>query len=214
MAATATATAPKASETAAKPEPEYIRKQKERLAEIKQKEAEGAWKSQGLSTEKIRLLYCLAAAGGVGCTVYVIMDYRNRANPTEQLKFLAEKELEEGVVKLPSGLLYKVLTKGEGRHHPKENASCSCHYQGTLLDGTEFDSSYKRGAPTSFAPNQVIKGWTEAMQLMVEGDKFEMYIPASLAYGTSGNGKIPGGSTLIFQMELLKINGAKVPALK
>eukprot|EP00927_Polykrikos_kofoidii_P045791 TRINITY_DN398_c0_g1_i1.p1 TRINITY_DN398_c0_g1~~TRINITY_DN398_c0_g1_i1.p1 ORF type:complete len:162 (+),score=38.32 TRINITY_DN398_c0_g1_i1:73-558(+) len=127
-------------------------------------------------------------------------------------KFLAEKAAEEGVVKLPSGLLYKVLKKGEGTHHPTADSPCDCHYRGTLTDGKEFDSSYKRGEPTSFAPNQVIKGWTEAMQLMVEGDKWEMYIPSDLAYGDRGaGGVIPGKAALIFEMELIKIKGKQVP---
>merc|ERR1719253_27676 len=128
------------------------------------------------------------------------------------LKYLAEKEAEEGVVKLPSGMLYKVLKKGEGEKHPTPNSPCSCHYAGTLIDGTEFDSSIKRGRPSTFAPNQVIKGWTEAMQLMVEGDKLELYIPSELAYGDRGaGGKIPGGAALVFQMEIMKIKGDKVP---
>jgi FKBP-type peptidyl-prolyl cis-trans isomerase len=79
-----------------------------------------------------------------------------------------------------SCLRYKVLREGSGDSHPTVDSSCSCHYAGTLIDGTEFDSSYGRGEPTDFAPNQVIKGWTEAMQLMVEGDKWEMYIPSDL----------------------------------
>merc|ERR1740117_1927320 len=125
--------------------------------------------------------------------------------------FLAEKE-EDDVVKLPSGLLYKVLKKGEGTHHPNADSPCDCHYAGTTIDGKEFDSSYKRGKPTTFAPNQVIKGWTEAMQIMVEGDKWEMYIPSDLAYGDGGKGaKIPGGAALVFQMEIITIKGKKVP---
>merc|ERR1719210_584297 len=92
---------------------------------------------------------------------------------------------------------------------------CDCHYAGRLIDGTEFDSSYKRGEPTKFAPNQVIKGWTEAMQLMVEGDKWEMYIPMELAYGPDGKPpKIPPAAALIFEMEIIKIDGpdsGKVP---
>ena len=105
------------------------------------------------------------------------------------------------------------------------NSPCECHYAGTTpsltptavdLDESawsEFDSSYKRGSPTTFAPNQVIKGWTEAMQLMVEGDKWEMYIPSELAYGNSDRGpKIKAGDVLIFRMELLKIMGNKVSA--
>merc|ERR1712117_292818 len=108
---------------------------------------------------------------------------------------------------------YKVLEKGSGSFHPTADSSCECHYAGTLIDGTEFDSSYSRGTPTSFAPNQVIKGWTEAMQLMVEGDKWEMYIPSDLGYGDGGSGaKIKGGDVLVFRMEILKIKGATKPA--
>ena len=88
--------------------------------------------------------------------------------------WLAEKYKEEGVVTLKSGLAYKVIRNGEGTGHPAKTTSCECHYEGKLIDGTVFDSSYARGSPTSFAPNQVISGWTEAMQLMVEGDKWEM----------------------------------------
>ena len=101
--------------------------------------------------------------------------------------FLEANKAKDGVVTLPSGLQYKVLREGDGDFHPTVDSSCSCHYEGTLIDGTEFDSSYARGSPTSFAPNQVIKGWTEAMQLMVEGDKWEMYIPSDLAYGERGS---------------------------
>merc|ERR1711907_584677 len=129
-------------------------------------------------------------------------------------KYLEENKKKDGVVTLPSGLQYKVLRKGSGAHHPTVDSPCECHYEGTLIDGTEFDSSYKRGSPTTFAPNQVIKGWTEAMQLMVEGDKWEMYIPSDLAYGESGSPpKIPGGSALIFRMEIIKIKGGKKDAI-
>merc|ERR1719382_9585 len=88
---------------------------------------------------------------------------------------------------------------------------CECHYAGRLLDGSEFDSSYKRGTPTTFAPNQVIKGWTEAMQLMVQGDKWEMYIPYNLAYGEDGSPpSIPPAACLTFIMEIVKIKGPTV----
>jgi FKBP-type peptidyl-prolyl cis-trans isomerase FklB len=140
-------------------------------------------------------------------------------------KFLEENAKLPGVVTLPSGLQYKVLREGDGQDHPTADSSCECHYAGTTpsltpkaidmeeSEWSEFDSSYKRGSPTSFAPNQVIKGWTEAMQLMVEGDKWEMYIPSELGYGDGGSGaKIQGGDVLIFRMEILKIKGDKVPA--
>lgn len=130
-----------------------------------------------------------------------------------QLKFLSEKAKEEGVVKLPSGLMYKVVRKGDGKFHPQVDSPCLCDYSGTLIDGSEFDSSYKRGEPLTFAPNQVIKGWTEALQMMVEGDKWELYVPSDLGYGAQGAGDaIPGDSTLIFTIELHKIQGGKVQA--
>jgi FKBP-type peptidyl-prolyl cis-trans isomerase FklB len=125
----------------------------------------------------------------------------------EGIQFLEAKKLEEGVVETASGLLYKEIRPGSGKT-PTENSPCSCHYAGRLIDGTEFDSSYKRGAPLSFAPNQVIKGWTEAMQLMKEGAKWELYIKSELGYGERGAGaKIPGGAVLVFDLELLEVKG-------
>ena len=122
------------------------------------------------------------------------------------VEWLKENGKKDGVVTLDSGLQYKVLRKGDGRFHPAVGTSCSCHYEGTLIDGTKFDSSYDRGQPTSFAPNQVIKGWTEAMQLMVAGDKWELYIPSDLAYGDRGSPpKIGGGEALVFQMEIIQV---------
>eukprot|EP00924_Labyrinthula_sp_SR-Ha-C_P009357 snap_masked-scaffold_2-processed-gene-21.24-mRNA-1 protein AED:0.04 eAED:0.04 QI:0/-1/0/1/-1/1/1/0/229 len=138
------------------------------------------------------------------------------ADPVSEGKaFLEENAKKPGVVTLPSGLQYKVLKSGSGEFHPTKNSPCTCHYHGTLIDGTVFDSSVERGSPIDFAPNQVIKGWTEAMQLMVEGDKFELYIPSDLAYGARGSPpKIPGGSTLVFTIEMIKIKGEKLPAAK
>ena len=107
----------------------------------------------------------------------LLVAYTALATDEKGAAFLKEKEAEEGVVKLPSGLLYKVLRKGDGQHHPTKDSPCECHYKGTLIDGSEFDSSYRRSAPTTFKPNQVIKGWTEALQLMVEGDHWEIYVP-------------------------------------
>mmetsp|Transcript_7376 Transcript_7376/g.12246 ORF Transcript_7376/g.12246 Transcript_7376/m.12246 type:complete len:228 (+) Transcript_7376:29-712(+) len=136
------------------------------------------------------------------------------ATDQEGLDFLDANAKLPGVVSLPSGLQYKILTNGDGKHHPAPDSPCLCHYEGKLISGKVFDSSYTRGEPTTFAPNQVIKGWTEAMQLMKEGDKFELYIPSELGYGESGAGAdIPGGAVLIFQMEIVEITGEKVPAL-
>lgn len=128
----------------------------------------------------------------------------------EGIAWLATKKTEDGVVERPSGLLYKEIRPGTGKT-PTIDSPCSCHYAGRLIDGTEFDSSYARGQPLTFAPNQVIKGWTEAMQLMKEGGKWELYIPSELAYGDGGaGGVIPGGAVLIFELELLEVQGDSV----
>jgi FKBP-type peptidyl-prolyl cis-trans isomerase FklB len=123
--------------------------------------------------------------------------------------FLAANKSKEGVVTLPSGLQYKILTAGTG---PKPTASdtVTCNYRGTLLNGKEFDSSYKRAEPTSFPVGGVIKGWTEALQLMPVGSKWQLFIPADMAYGDRGaGGDIGPGETLIFEVELLSIGEAK-----
>jgi len=120
--------------------------------------------------------------------------------------FLAENGKKEGVVVLPSGLQYKVLKEGAGES-PAPTARVTVQYRGTLLDGTEFDSSYKRNQPATFKVNGVIRGWTEALQLMKPGAKWQLFIPANLGYGDRGAGSsIPPGSTLIFEVELLSVN--------
>merc|ERR1711953_1380587 len=112
-------------------------------------------------------------------------------------------------------LYYLVHEAGTGSDAPKANTPCDCHYKGVTIDGNQFDSSFDRGSTTSFAPNQVIKGWTEAMQQMVLGDMWEMYIPAENAYGDRGaGGRIPGGANLIFMMKLEKIKGATQPRVE
>jgi FKBP-type peptidyl-prolyl cis-trans isomerase len=119
--------------------------------------------------------------------------------------FLAANKNKEGVVTTASGLQYKVLKKGDGPK-PQNNDKVTVHYRGTLLDGTEFDSSYKRGKPATFQVNGVIRGWTEALQLMNVGSKYQLFIPSDLAYGTRGAGrKIGPNSALIFDVELLGI---------
>ncbi len=127
------------------------------------------------------------------------------ANKTEGEAFLAANKSKEGVVTLPDGLQYKILNAGTG---PKPAASDSvvCNYRGTLITGTEFDSSYKRGQPATFGVGQVIKGWTEALQLMPTGSKWQLFIPSTLAYGERGAGADIGpNATLIFEIELLSI---------
>lgn len=124
----------------------------------------------------------------------------------EGAEFLAAKEKEDGVKKTESGLLYKVLTEGDGDKSPAATDTVKVHYTGTLIDGTVFDSSVERGQPAQFGVGQVIKGWTEALQLMKVGDKFELFIPSALAYGERGaGGSIPPNATLIFTVELLEI---------
>lgn len=120
-------------------------------------------------------------------------------------KFLADNKGKEGVVTTPSGLQYKILTKGTGAI-PADTSKVKVNYKGTLIDGTEFDSSYKRNEPASFRADQVIKGWTEALTLMPVGSKWELYIPYELAYGTrETGGQIQPYSTLVFEVELLEI---------
>jgi len=126
-------------------------------------------------------------------------------NKIEGDAFLAKNKSKEGVVTLKSGLQYKVLNSGTGTT-PKATDTVSTHYRGTLIDGTEFDSSYSRNEPTSFPVNRVIPGWTEALQLMKEGDKWQLFIPSDLAYGSQAVGNIiKPNSTLIFEIELLKV---------
>jgi len=127
------------------------------------------------------------------------------ANKQQGEQFLAANKTKEGVVALPSGLQYKVLTQGTGAK-PGATDTVTCNYRGTLIDGTEFDSSYKRGEPATFAVNQVIKGWTEALQLMPVGSKWQLFIPSDLAYGANGAGQQIGpNAALIFDVELLSI---------
>ncbi|MBK6965930.1 MAG: FKBP-type peptidyl-prolyl cis-trans isomerase [Bacteroidales bacterium] len=118
--------------------------------------------------------------------------------------FLAANKTKEGVVALPSGLQYKVIKEGTG-DKPKPEDIVEVHYTGTMIDGTVFDSSVERGEPIKFPLNGVIPGWTEGVQLMSPGAKYMFYIPAALAYGDKGAGPIPGGSVLIFEVELLSI---------
>jgi FKBP-type peptidyl-prolyl cis-trans isomerase len=128
-------------------------------------------------------------------------------NAIEGAEFLALNGAKEGVTTTASGLQYRVLTAGTGPT-PTAESTVEVHYAGRLLDGTEFDSSIKRGVPTQFGVTQVIAGWTEGLQLMTEGSKWEFYIPADLAYGPGGTGPIGPNATLIFEVELLQANVA------
>ncbi len=133
-------------------------------------------------------------------------------NKADATAFFAQNKNKPGVVTLPGGLQYKIITAGTGPK-PKATDTVVCNYRGTLLDGKEFDSSYKRGEPATFPVSGVIKGWTEALQLMPVGSKWELYVPSDLAYGERGAGEdITPGSALIFEVELLSIKAPETPA--
>ena len=129
----------------------------------------------------------------------------NAENIEKGKSFLKENAKRPGVVTLPSGLQYEVITEGNGKK-PSATDRVKCHYEGTLIDGTLFDSSINRGEPAIFGVNQVIKGWVEALQLMTEGAKWKLFIPSELAYGAQQAGEmIPPHSTLIFEVELIEV---------
>jgi len=134
----------------------------------------------------------------------------NKKAATENIQigadFLSNNMTKEGVITTESGLQYQVLTAGTGDSHPTASDRVKVHYHGTLTDGTVFDSSVARGQPIEFGLNQVIKGWTEGLQLMVIGEKTRLFIPSELGYGNRAAGAIPAGSVLIFDVELLGIN--------
>jgi FKBP-type peptidyl-prolyl cis-trans isomerase FklB len=136
------------------------------------------------------------------------MKQAGEKNKKEGDAFLAENKKKDGIITLPSGLQYKVIKKGSGKK-PKSSDTVTTHYKGTLIDGTEFDSSYKRGQPVSFQVGGVIAGWTEALQLMEEGAKWQLFIPSQLAYGERGAGPIGPNATLVFEVELISIQEKK-----
>jgi FKBP-type peptidyl-prolyl cis-trans isomerase FklB len=143
---------------------------------------------------------------GIADKLFQMKSEKAAANLKAGRDFLEANKNKEGIVALPSGLQYEVLTMGEG---PKPNASdkVTCHYHGTLIDGTVFDSSVKRGQPATFPLNMVIKGWTEGLQLMPTGSKWRFFIPANLGYGDRQvSAEIGPNSTLIFDVELLSIS--------
>src|SRR5215472_3805108 len=134
-------------------------------------------------------------------------------NKKEGEEFLVANKAKPGVVTLPSGLQYKILTPGTGPK-PAATDKVVCNYRGTFINGNEFDSSYKRGEPATFPVNGVIRGWTEALQLMPVGSKWQLFVPSDLAYGERGtpDGTIAPSSTLVFEVELLSIQGAQTTA--
>ncbi|MCL1865510.1 MAG: FKBP-type peptidyl-prolyl cis-trans isomerase [Spirochaetes bacterium] len=120
-------------------------------------------------------------------------------------EFLSKNKGKEGVVTTSSGLQYKIISKGDSEIKPKSNDTVKVHYTGKFIDGKEFDSSHKRKEPAQFRVDQVIPGWTEGLQLMTVGSKYEFFIPSDLGYGPNGNQAIPGNSVLVFEVELLEI---------
>ena len=129
---------------------------------------------------------------------------KEKIGMSAQVEFLKQNKDKEGVTTTESGLQYKVIKEGDGKS-PGPRSLVEVHYQGTLINGTEFDSSYKRNETAKFPLNQVIPGWTEGVQLMKEGATYEFYIPSNLAYGDRNLPNIPAGSTLIFKVELIKV---------
>jgi peptidylprolyl isomerase len=145
-------------------------------------------------------LVLLVFTGGAPPTVSEVTRQTNA-------QFLTSNGQREGVTTTPSGLQYEVITEGDGTVSPVATDTVTVNYVGTLLDGTQFDSSYDRGQPATFSLNQVISGWTEGLQLMTVGDRFRFWVPPELGYGSQANGPIPANAVLVFEVELLGING-------
>ncbi|QYK05980.1 FKBP-type peptidyl-prolyl cis-trans isomerase [Shewanella zhangzhouensis] len=146
----------------------------------------------------------------IACVIFYFFTTMNnqkaaKLNEEKGAVFLAENAKRDGVTTTASGLQYELLIAGSGVRHPSASDTVRVHYHGTLTDGTVFDSSVERGETIAFPLNRVIKGWTEGVQLMKEGDKMRFFIPASLGYGSRSVGKIPGGSVLVFDVELIAI---------
>ncbi|MEO5647104.1 MAG: FKBP-type peptidyl-prolyl cis-trans isomerase [Chitinophagaceae bacterium] len=138
------------------------------------------------------------------------MANKNKAEKDRGTAFLAANKKKQGIIELPNGMQYEILKAGNGEK-PSAQDTVKAHYAGTLIDGTEFDNSYKRGEPLQIPVGGVIQGWVQALQMMPVGSKWKLYIPSDLAYGDrgAGNGAIPGGATLIFEIELLELLKAK-----
>ena len=165
----------------------------------------GALEKGGLMSMDEAQIYTRTAMEAVKAKA---MEEKYADNKAACEKFLAENKTKDGVKTTPSGLQYKVITEGTGAI-PADASKVKVSYKGTLIDGTEFDSSYKRNEPATFRANQVIKGWTEALTMMPVGSKWELYIPQELAYGARESGQIKPFSTLVFEVELVEIEPDK-----
>ena len=223
---------PQATVVAATPKAETLKTEVEKVSYIIGTQIAGTFKTQDIEVNLDSLMLGLkdamegkelALGQDEMQQVYTLFQQQMRAKQAaKQAKeaaenlaagtaFLEANKAKEGVKVLPSGLQYKVVTEGTG-NTPTADDKVKTHYRGTLIDGTEFDSSYKRNKPAEFPVKGVIKGWTEALQLMKEGGKWELYIPANLAYGERGRPGIPANSTLIYEIELLEILKPAEPA--
>ena len=164
---------------------------------------------KGLSDVLLKKTLLLNEADASKCVnlyVQIMNSYKASAVKKAGQKFLAENAKKSGVISMPGGWQYQVLKKSESTEHPKATDRVKCHYHGTLIDGTVFDSSVDRGEPTSFSLTEVIRGWTIAVSMMTIGSKWRIFLPSDLAFGDNASGeKIPGGSTLVFEIELLAI---------
>lgn len=162
-----------------------------------------AGKAPQLSQEEIRATIMDLQKRAMAAQQKAVKEQGDK-NLAEGKAFLTSNAKKEGVKTLPSGLQYKILAEGSGKT-PKATDEVTVNYKGSLVDGREFDNSYKRGAPTNFRVDKVIRGWTEALQLMKEGSKWELFIPPELGYGERGAGPVPPNSVLIFEVELISI---------
>ena len=157
----------------------------------------------------LTLAFLFIVGVGKSQTTITAQDSIAEQNLKNGVEFLAKNRTLEGVVELPSGLQYKILEKGSGLQPTSQYDTVTVHYRGTLIDGTQFDSSYDRNSPSSFALNRVIQGWGEGFQYLKEGTKAILYIPAHLAYGTRQRGEIIlPNSVLIFEVELIQVSQA------
>lgn len=162
-----------------------------------------AGKAPQLSQEEIRATIMDLQKRAMAAQQKAVKEQGDK-NLAEGKAFLTSNAKKEGVKTLPSGLQYKILAEGSGKT-PKATDEVTVNYKGSLVDGREFDNSYKRGAPTNFRVDKVIRGWTEALQLMKEGSKWELFIPPELGYGERGAGPVPPNSVLIFEVELISV---------
>ena len=164
---------------------------------------------KGLSDVLLKKTLQLSEADASRCVntyVQTINSFKASAIKKAGQKFLAENAKKPGIISMPGGWQYQVLKSSESKEHPKATDRVKCHYHGMLINGTVFDSSVDRGEPMTFGLNQVIRGWTISVPMMTIGSKWRIFLPSDLAYGDNAAGeKIPGGSTLIFEIELLGI---------